>query len=175
MCTRQQVAWGVLLLPAGQSQPGLVPADCRMTLACGVLLCCRYDGVMDGPMGPAVSATLGQMLDDFFQYAAELQQSLEQQGALHGCSAGQQDYPAQQLTAPLEQRMCLLLSTHLPLLLDVFVLCRCVQRRQQQQLVAAGKRRWQQQQHRGGHDRQLVTVVQLVATQEGSSSSNKPW
>lgn len=31
-------------------------------------------------MGPAVSATLGQMLDDFFQYAAELQQSLEQQG-----------------------------------------------------------------------------------------------
>lgn len=83
----------------------LVPADCRMILACGVLLCCRYDGVMDGPMGPVVSATLGQMLDDFFQYAAELQQSLEQQGALHGCSPGQQDWPAQQLTAHLEQHM----------------------------------------------------------------------
>jgi hypothetical protein len=44
---------------------------------------CRYDGVMEGPIGPAVSATLGQMLDDFFQYAAELQQSLEEQG--EGC------------------------------------------------------------------------------------------
>lgn len=44
----------------------------------------RYDGVMEGPMGPAVSATLGQMLDDFFQYAAELQQSLEQQDAYTG-------------------------------------------------------------------------------------------
>lgn len=35
---------------------------------------------MDGPLAPVVSATLGQMLDDFFQYAAELQQSLEQHG-----------------------------------------------------------------------------------------------
>jgi hypothetical protein len=43
---------------------------------------CRYDDVMDGPIGPVVSATLGQMLDDFFQYAAELQQSLEQQGEI---------------------------------------------------------------------------------------------
>jgi len=41
---------------------------------------CRYDEVVNGPLGPVVSATLGQMLDDFFQYAAELQHSLDQQG-----------------------------------------------------------------------------------------------
>lgn len=33
-------------------------------------------------MAPAVNETLGQMLDDFFAYAAELQQGLEQRGAL---------------------------------------------------------------------------------------------
>eukprot|EP00775_Hariotina_reticulata_P000244 gene244-449_t len=31
-------------------------------------------------VAPVLSATLGQMLDDFFQYATELQHSLEQQG-----------------------------------------------------------------------------------------------
>lgn len=41
----------------------------------------RYEDAVNGPLGPVVSASLGQMLDDFFQYAAELQQSLEQQGA----------------------------------------------------------------------------------------------
>lgn len=60
-------------------QSGAVPA-----IADSGACSCRYDGVMEGPMGSAVNATLGQMLDDFFQYAAELQQSLEQQGeAVH--------------------------------------------------------------------------------------------
>lgn len=45
-------------------------------------------------MAPVVSSTLGQMLDEFFQYANELQQSLEEQGELSawllGAAAGQQ-------------------------------------------------------------------------------------
>jgi hypothetical protein len=83
------------------------------------------------------------MLDDFFQYAAELQQSLEEQGALHGCSA-RQHFLEHKRRFPY-----MLCSTYAdcfdPCSL-VFVLCRCVHRRQQQELVAAGKRQRQQQQ-----------------------------
>jgi hypothetical protein len=41
---------------------------------------CRHDDPASAALRPAFAATLGQMLDDFFQYATELQQSLEQQG-----------------------------------------------------------------------------------------------
>jgi hypothetical protein len=41
---------------------------------------CRHNDLASAALNPAFAATLGQMLDDFFQYATELQQSLEQQG-----------------------------------------------------------------------------------------------
>ncbi|WIA40742.1 hypothetical protein OEZ86_004426 [Tetradesmus obliquus] len=41
----------------------------------------RHDDLANAALNPAFAATLGQMLDDFFQYATELQQSLEQQDA----------------------------------------------------------------------------------------------
>lgn len=41
--------------------------------------CCRYDEVIDS-LAPVVNSTLGQMLDDFFQYANDLQQSLDEHG-----------------------------------------------------------------------------------------------
>ncbi|KAF6255263.1 hypothetical protein COO60DRAFT_1536262 [Scenedesmus sp. NREL 46B-D3] len=41
----------------------------------------RHDDLASAALNPAFAATLGQMLDDFFQYATELQQSLEQQDA----------------------------------------------------------------------------------------------
>ncbi|KAF8060100.1 hypothetical protein HT031_005039 [Scenedesmus sp. PABB004] len=48
----------------------------------------RYDDAAAAAMAPVISATLGQMLDDFFAYAHDLQDSLEQRGVHADGDAG---------------------------------------------------------------------------------------